>query len=133
MTSIFDENWKGIFHRTVNEVDHDVSYPSQNKEDHGGLQCPSACFRLTRQEKRSLIKRYRSLLKSRALSPRKRSWNFRYLKKEQHKFRSTLGVDFLLEGEFVDVIGTLSGKGFSRCCLRHGFAGIGFKNHGQHQ
>ncbi|MEZ4800935.1 MAG: 50S ribosomal protein L3 [Flavobacteriales bacterium] len=41
-------------------------------------------------------------------------------------------TDVLVEGEFVDVIGTSKGKGFQGVVKRHGFAGVGESTHGQH-
>lgn len=41
-------------------------------------------------------------------------------------------VDMLVEGEFVDVVGTSKGKGFQGVVKRHGFGGVGQATHGQH-
>ena len=44
----------------------------------------------------------------------------------------TVLVDIFSEGETVNVIGTSKGKGFQGVVKRHGFHGVGFKHHGQH-
>lgn len=44
----------------------------------------------------------------------------------------TIGVDFFMEGEYVDVVGTSKGKGFQGVVKRHGFGGVGQSTHGQH-
>ncbi|MGD1844240.1 MAG: 50S ribosomal protein L3 [Salibacteraceae bacterium] len=41
-------------------------------------------------------------------------------------------VDLFVEGEFVDVVGTIKGKGFQGVVKRHGFAGVNDATHGQH-
>ncbi len=44
----------------------------------------------------------------------------------------TITVDIFNEGETVHVIGTSKGKGFQGVVKRHGFSGVGFATHGQH-
>ena len=42
-------------------------------------------------------------------------------------------ADVITEGvEFVDIVGTSTGKGFQGVVKRHGFAGVGGRTHGQH-
>ncbi len=43
-----------------------------------------------------------------------------------------VGVEFFVEGDFVDVVGTSKGKGFQGVVKRHGFSGVGGQTHGQH-
>ena len=43
-----------------------------------------------------------------------------------------LNVEFIHEGEFVDVQGVSKGKGFQGVVKRHGFGGVGQATHGQH-
>jgi large subunit ribosomal protein L3 len=40
--------------------------------------------------------------------------------------------DVFGEGDFVDVVGTVKGRGFQGVVKRHGFAGVGGQTHGQH-
>ena len=49
-----------------------------------------------------------------------------------YKVGQTIGADFFVEGDFVDVIGTSKGKGFQGVVKRHNFAGVGGQTHGQH-
>ncbi len=44
----------------------------------------------------------------------------------------TITVDIFKEGETVHVIATSKGKGFQGVVKRHGFSGVGFATHGQH-
>src|SRR5436190_2091723 len=41
-------------------------------------------------------------------------------------------ADLFVEGDFVDVMGTSKGKGFQGVVKRHGFSGVGWQTHGQH-
>jgi len=43
-----------------------------------------------------------------------------------------IGVDIFEEGEFVDVHGNSTGKGFQGVVKRHNFSGVGGQTHGQH-
>lgn len=43
-----------------------------------------------------------------------------------------VGVDVIIEGEWVDVTGISKGKGFQGVVKRHGFSGVGGQTHGQH-
>jgi large subunit ribosomal protein L3 len=40
--------------------------------------------------------------------------------------------DVFAEGDFVDVVGTVKGRGFQGVVKRHGFGGVGGQTHGQH-
>ena len=44
----------------------------------------------------------------------------------------TITVDIFAEGEYVDVHGKSTGKGFQGVVKRHNFAGVGGQTHGQH-
>ncbi|MGA0556177.1 50S ribosomal protein L3 [Larkinella sp. VNQ87] len=41
-------------------------------------------------------------------------------------------ADVFVEGDFVDVVGTVKGRGFQGVVKRHGFGGVGGQTHGQH-
>jgi large subunit ribosomal protein L3 len=41
-------------------------------------------------------------------------------------------IDVFVEGDFVDVVGTVKGRGFQGVVKRHGFGGVGGQTHGQH-
>jgi large subunit ribosomal protein L3 len=41
-------------------------------------------------------------------------------------------TDVFVEGDFVDVVGTVKGRGFQGVVKRHGFGGVGGQTHGQH-
>src|SRR5436190_886989 len=48
------------------------------------------------------------------------------------EFGTELKADLFAEGDFVDVVGTSKGKGFQGVVKRHGFSGVGWQTHGQH-
>ena len=50
----------------------------------------------------------------------------------EHNLGDVLDVSLFTEGDFVDVVGTSKGKGFQGVVKRHGFSGVGWQTHGQH-
>lgn len=50
----------------------------------------------------------------------------------EEKLGDEITAEILMEGEFVDVVGTSKGKGFQGVVKRHGFGGVGQATHGQH-
>jgi large subunit ribosomal protein L3 len=44
----------------------------------------------------------------------------------------TIDLSIFAEGEYVDVVGTSTGKGFQGVVKRHNFSGVGGQTHGQH-
>ncbi|MBK5284065.1 MAG: 50S ribosomal protein L3 [Bacteroidia bacterium] len=50
----------------------------------------------------------------------------------EHNLGDILDVSLFAEGDFVDVIGKSKGKGFQGVVKRHGFSGVGWQTHGQH-
>jgi len=50
----------------------------------------------------------------------------------EHNLGDILDVSIFAEGDFVDVIGKSKGKGFQGVVKRHGFSGVGWQTHGQH-
>lgn len=65
------------------------------------------------------------------VSPKHKLVEFREFENEV-KLGDTVTIDFLTEGEFIDVVGTSKGKGFQGVVKRHGFSGVGESTHGQH-
>jgi len=51
---------------------------------------------------------------------------------DEKKLSDVVTVEIFTEGEFVDVVGTSKGKGFQGVVKRHGFSGVGWQTHGQH-
>jgi large subunit ribosomal protein L3 len=51
---------------------------------------------------------------------------------DSYKAGDLLKVDIFAEGEFVDISGVSKGKGFQGVVKRHGFSGVGWGTHGQH-
>ncbi len=64
-------------------------------------------------------------------TPKLKSAEFKEFEKE-YNLGDTISVDIFQDGEFVDVHGTSTGKGFQGVVKRHNFAGVGGQTHGQH-
>jgi len=64
-------------------------------------------------------------------TPKLKSAEFKEFEKE-YSLGDTISVDIFQDGEFVDVHGTSTGKGFQGVVKRHNFAGVGGQTHGQH-
>ncbi len=66
-----------------------------------------------------------------AVTPKRYLAEFKFFSRE-HKLGDIINVDFLLDAQYVDVIGKSKGKGFQGVVKRHGFGGVGESTHGQH-
>ncbi len=66
-----------------------------------------------------------------AVAPKRYLAEFKFFSRE-HKLGDIINVDFLLDAQYVDVIGKSKGKGFQGVVKRHGFGGVGESTHGQH-
>ena len=64
-------------------------------------------------------------------TPKRKVVEFKHFP-EAPAFGSEIKADLFVEGDFVDVIGTSKGKGFQGVVKRHGFSGVGWATHGQH-
>ena len=65
-------------------------------------------------------------------TPKRKLVEFKFFT-EQHELGKVLTIqDIFQEGEFVDVVGKVKGRGFQGVVKRHGFAGVGGQTHGQH-
>jgi large subunit ribosomal protein L3 len=64
-------------------------------------------------------------------APKKKMVEFKYFPNAMN-LGDTVAVDIFAEGEYVDVTGTSTGKGFQGVVDRHGFKGVGGQTHGQH-
>ncbi|PRY16196.1 LSU ribosomal protein L3P [Pontibacter ummariensis] len=65
-------------------------------------------------------------------TPKKRVAEFTVEEGNVPALGDTVDVNLLIEGEFIDVVGTSKGKGFQGVVKRHNFAGVGGQTHGQH-
>ena len=63
--------------------------------------------------------------------PKRKVVEFRDYEFEKQVGDSVLATTFV-EGDLVNVIGTSKGKGFQGVVKRHGFSGVGWGSHGQH-
>ncbi len=65
-------------------------------------------------------------------TPKRKLVEFKEFTKSFNLGDSVSLADVLVEGDFVDAIGTSKGKGFQGVVKRHGFSGVGGQTHGQH-
>ncbi len=70
--------------------------------------------------------------KAAGTTPKRKVVEFKYFAR-QFELGNTLEVaDVFAEGDFVDVVGKVKGRGFQGVVKRHGFSGVGGQTHGQH-
>ena len=64
-------------------------------------------------------------------TPKRKVIEFRHFP-ELPAIGTEIKADLFVEGDFIDVMGTSKGKGFQGVVKRHGFSGVGWQTHGQH-
>ncbi|MFN8417544.1 MAG: 50S ribosomal protein L3 [Cytophagaceae bacterium] len=70
--------------------------------------------------------------KKAGVTPKRKVVEFKEFAAEFALGQSLSVADVLVEGDFVDVVGTSKGRGFQGVVKRHGFGGVGGQTHGQH-
>jgi large subunit ribosomal protein L3 len=127
MTSIFDEQGRNI-PVTVIEAGPCVVTQVRTEENDG-----YAAVQLGYSDKkeRNANKAEKGHAAKANTAAKRKLVEFKYFNREM-AIGETLGVDLFAEGEFVDVVGTSTGKGFQGVVDRHGFKGVGGQTHGQH-
>jgi large subunit ribosomal protein L3 len=65
-------------------------------------------------------------------TPKRKLVEFKTFEKELSLGETLQAADVFAEGDFVDVVGTVKGRGFQGVVKRHGFGGVGGQTHGQH-
>jgi large subunit ribosomal protein L3 len=70
--------------------------------------------------------------KKAGVTPKRKVAEFKEFTAEFSLGQSLSIADVLVEGDFVDVVGTSKGRGFQGVVKRHGFGGVGGQTHGQH-
>ncbi|GAB3322114.1 50S ribosomal protein L3 [Larkinella ripae] len=65
-------------------------------------------------------------------TPKRKLVEFKTFEKELSLGQTLQAADVFVEGDFVDVVGTVKGRGFQGVVKRHGFGGVGGQTHGQH-
>ena len=65
-------------------------------------------------------------------TPKRKLVEFKEFEQSFNLGDTLLISDVFGEGDFVDVVGTVKGRGFQGVVKRHGFAGVGGQTHGQH-
>lgn len=65
-------------------------------------------------------------------TPKRKLVEFKTFEKELSLGDTLSAADVFVEGDFVDVVGTVKGRGFQGVVKRHGFGGVGGQTHGQH-
>ncbi|GAB2573261.1 50S ribosomal protein L3 [Spirosoma areae] len=65
-------------------------------------------------------------------TPKRKLVEFKEFVNELNLGQTLTVADVFTEEDFVDVVGTVKGRGFQGVVKRHGFAGVGGQTHGQH-
>ncbi len=65
-------------------------------------------------------------------TPKRKLVEFKEFEQELSLGTTLTVADVFAELDFVDVVGTVKGRGFQGVVKRHGFAGVGGQTHGQH-
>jgi large subunit ribosomal protein L3 len=127
MTSVYNEEGKNIPCTVIQAGPCEVT--QIKTEDTDGYVAVQLGYG-ERKEKHT-TKSMQGHFKKANVSPKHKLVEFREFENEV-KLGDTVTVDFLTEGEFIDVVGTSKGKGFQGVVKRHGFSGVGESTHGQH-
>jgi large subunit ribosomal protein L3 len=127
MTSIFDTDGKMI-PCTVIEAGPCVVTQVKTEETDG-----YSAIQLAYGEKRekSTTKALKGHFSKANTTPKVKLAEFKEFDKE-FALGEEISTGLFEEGEFVDVSGTSTGKGFQGVVKRHGFSGVGGQTHGQH-
>lgn len=127
MTSIFDEQGRNI---PVTVIEAGPCVVTQVRTmDKDGYEAVQLGFGEKREKNATKAEKGHAAKAS--TSPKKKLVEFKYFNREM-TLGEILNVDLFAEGEFVDVVGTSTGKGFQGVVDRHGFKGVGGQTHGQH-
>ncbi len=70
--------------------------------------------------------------KAAGATPKRKVVEFKYFAREFELGKTLMIEDVFAEGDFVDVVGKVKGRGFQGVVKRHGFGGVGGQTHGQH-
>lgn len=65
-------------------------------------------------------------------TPKRKLVEFKTFEQDLNLGQTLEVADVFAEGDFVDVVGTVKGRGFQGVVKRHGFGGVGGQTHGQH-
>ena len=65
-------------------------------------------------------------------TPKRKLVEFKEFEQELNLGETLTVADVFTETDFVDVVGTVKGRGFQGVVKRHGFGGVGGQTHGQH-
>lgn len=127
MTSIYDADGKNI-PCTVIEAGPCVVTEIRTPETHKYSSVQIAFGEKTEKSTTAAMKGH---FKKAGTTPKRKVAEFKGFTTE-YKLGDVIKADLFAEGEFVDVIGTSKGKGFQGVVKRHGFSGVGWATHGQH-
>jgi len=127
MTSYFDEQGKNI---ACTLIEAGPCVVTQVKtEDNDGYNAIQLGFE-TKKEKNTTKPLIKHFAKSNT-PPKRKLTEFRDFPEEK-KAGDTITVEIFSVGEEVDITGTSKGRGFQGVVKRHGFHGVGWATHGQH-
>ena len=127
MTSIFDADGKIIPVTVIEAGPCVVSHVKTVAKD--GYNALQLAFGEKREK--STNKAIKGHLAKANTTPKLKMAEFKAFDKP-YNLGDTIDVSIFAEGEFVDVVGTSTGKGFQGVIKRHNFGGVGGQTHGQH-
>jgi large subunit ribosomal protein L3 len=128
MTSIFNSGGKNIA-CTVIEMGPCVVTQVKTKETDGYA---SVQLSFDDKKEKNTSRAEQGHFKKAKTTPKRKVVEFRDFDKELTLGETIVASDVLVEGDWIDVVGTSKGKGFQGVVKRHGFAGVGQSTHGQH-
>ena len=128
MTSVFDSEGKNIGCTLIQAGPCVVTQlRSVEKDGYNAIQ-----LAFDEKKEKSTSKALSGHFKKAGTTPKRKLVEFKEFKTGYNLGDSISLPDVLIEGDFVNAIGTSKGKGFQGVVKRHGFAGVGGQTHGQH-
>jgi len=127
MTSIFNAEGKNI---PVTVIEAGPCVVTQVRtEENDGYKAIQLSF--GEKKPKSTSKALKGHYEKAGTTPKLKSAEFKEFEKE-YNLGDIITADIFAEGEYVDVHGKSTGKGFQGVVKRHNFAGVGGQTHGQH-
>jgi large subunit ribosomal protein L3 len=129
MTSIYDEDGRNVA-VTVIEIPDAVITQIKTVDSDGYNAIQVASFE---KKEKNTTKALKGHFQKAGVTSKKMVREFRDYIPDGAKVGDTLKIeDVFTVGEFVHVVGTSKGRGFSGVVRRHNFGGVGDRTHGQH-
>lgn len=122
MTRVFDENGNLVV-CTVIEMKPNVIVQIKTKERDGYRALQLGGIKVPESKKKNVTKPLAGHFAKAKVEPHRVLLESRLEDLDAFEIGKEIGLDYFLETEFVDVVGTSKGKGFQGVIKRHGFSG----------